>query len=116
MSATMLAFPQSGYVRRVPTSLDRANPCIVTAMSSGSRGVYGAITVAGERGLKRGCVVAYTDKGTGNGAHELMTDLVTLIEGYLADAAAAGQETRACWRVSRHSARMQTDERLKLLV
>ena len=33
----------------------------------GSRGVYGAIGTAGEWGLKHGCAVAYTDKGTGNG-------------------------------------------------
>ncbi|TDN63812.1 D-(-)-3-hydroxybutyrate oligomer hydrolase [Paraburkholderia sp. BL10I2N1] len=75
---------------QVPASFDPANPCIVTATSSGSRGVYGAISAAGEWGLKRGCAVAYTDKGTGNGAHELMTGLVTLIDGRLADAAAAG--------------------------
>jgi hydroxybutyrate-dimer hydrolase len=75
---------------QVPTNFDPANPCIVTATSSGSRGVYGAISAAGEWGLKRGCAVAYTDKGTGNGAHELMTGLVTLIDGRVADAATAG--------------------------
>lgn len=76
---------------QVPTSFDPANPCIVTATSSGSRGVYGAISAAGEWGLKRGCAVAYTDKGTGNGAHELMTGLVTLIDGRVTDAATAGR-------------------------
>ncbi|MGF6970041.1 hydroxybutyrate-dimer hydrolase [Paraburkholderia sp. WC7.3g] len=76
---------------QVPASFNPANPCIVTATSSGSRGVYGAISAAGEWGLKRGCAVAYTDKGTGNGAHELMSGLVTLIDGRLADAATAGQ-------------------------
>lgn len=78
---------------QVPTSFDPANPCIVTATSSGSRGVYGAISAAGEWGLKRGCAVAYTDKGTGNGAHELMTDLVTLIDGRVADAATAAHNS-----------------------
>ena len=34
------------------------------ATSSGSRGVYGAIST-GEWGLKKGCAVAYTDKGAG---------------------------------------------------
>ena len=52
---------------QVPVGFDPANPCIVTATSSGSRGVYGAISAAGEWGLKRGCAVAYTDKGTGAG-------------------------------------------------
>src|SRR5438105_8659088 len=52
---------------QVPANFDKANPCIVTATSSGSRGVYGAIATAGEWGLKHKCAVAYTDKGTGNG-------------------------------------------------
>ncbi|MCX4172790.1 D-(-)-3-hydroxybutyrate oligomer hydrolase [Paraburkholderia madseniana] len=78
---------------QVPASFDPANPCIVTATSSGSRGVYGAISAAGEWGLKRGCAVAYTDKDTGNGAHELMTGVVTLIDGRLADAATAGRNS-----------------------
>ncbi|MBT9491854.1 MAG: D-(-)-3-hydroxybutyrate oligomer hydrolase, partial [Paucibacter sp.] len=39
---------------QVPSSFDPKNPCIVTATSSGSRGVYGAIGTAGEWGLKRG--------------------------------------------------------------
>ncbi|WP_179957534.1 3-hydroxybutyrate oligomer hydrolase family protein [Exilibacterium tricleocarpae] len=52
---------------QVPDNLDRNRPCIVTAPSSGSRGVYGAIGTAGAWGLTRNCVVAYTDKGTGTG-------------------------------------------------
>ncbi|WP_028204715.1 D-(-)-3-hydroxybutyrate oligomer hydrolase [Paraburkholderia nodosa] len=93
-----LAFADDGSGRQnvsllvqVPTSFDPANPCIVTATSSGSRGVYGAISAAGEWGLKRGCAVAYTDKGTGNGAEELMSGLVTLIDGVTANAATAGR-------------------------
>ncbi|WP_246641647.1 D-(-)-3-hydroxybutyrate oligomer hydrolase [Paraburkholderia edwinii] len=78
---------------QVPVSFDPANPCIVTATSSGSRGVYGAISAAGEWGLKRGCAVAYTDKGTGNGAQELMTNLVTLIDGRLASTSIAGTKS-----------------------
>jgi len=75
---------------QVPTTFDPNNPCIVTATSSGSRGVYGAISAAGEWGLKRGCAVAYTDKGSGNGAEELSTKLVTLMNGTLATASSAG--------------------------
>ncbi|TDG06969.1 D-(-)-3-hydroxybutyrate oligomer hydrolase [Paraburkholderia guartelaensis] len=93
-----LAFADDGSGRQnvsllvqVPTSFDPANPCIVTATSSGSRGVYGAISAAGEWGLKRGCAVAYTDKGSGNGAEELMSGLVTLIDGVTANAATAGR-------------------------
>lgn len=76
---------------QIPASFNPDQPCIVTATSSGSRGVYGAISAAGEWGLKRGCAVAYTDKGSGNGAHELATNLVTLIDGTLLGANAAGK-------------------------
>jgi hydroxybutyrate-dimer hydrolase len=76
---------------QIPTSFNPDQPCIVTATSSGSRGVYGAISAAGEWGLKRGCAVAYTDKGSGNGAHELSTNTVTLIDGTLLNATAAGK-------------------------
>jgi hydroxybutyrate-dimer hydrolase len=78
---------------QVPSTFDPNNPCIVTATSSGSRGVYGAISAAGEWGLKRGCAVAYTDKGSGNGAHELSTSLVTLMNGTVAAATAAGTKS-----------------------
>lgn len=77
---------------QVPERFDPARPCIVTATSSGSRGIYGAIGTAGEWGLKRGCAVAYTDKGSGNGLHELGADRVTLRDGRVVDAAAAGAE------------------------
>jgi hydroxybutyrate-dimer hydrolase len=66
---------------QVPDGFDPDNACIVTATSSGSRGVYGAIGVSGEWGLKRGCAVAYTDKGTGNGLHDLVTNVVGMIDG-----------------------------------
>ena len=75
---------------QIPTTFDPNNPCIVTATSSGSRGVYGAIGTAGEWGLKRGCAVAYTDKGTGNGYHDLAADAVDLIQGQRVPAASAG--------------------------
>jgi hydroxybutyrate-dimer hydrolase len=91
-----LAFADDGSGRQnvslmvqIPESFSPERPCIVTATSSGSRGVYGAISAAGEWGLKRGCAVAYSDKGTGNGAHELMTDTVTRIDGTPAPAAEA---------------------------
>ncbi|WP_374729468.1 D-(-)-3-hydroxybutyrate oligomer hydrolase [Caballeronia calidae] len=77
---------------QIPTSFNPDQPCIVTATSSSSRGVYGAISTAGEWGLKRGCAVAYTDKGTGNGAQQLSTSLVTLIDGTLANTSIAGRK------------------------
>ncbi len=75
---------------QIPTSFDAAKACIVTATSSGSRGVYGAIGSAGEWGLKRGCAVAYTDKGTGTGIHDLASDSVNVQNGTRSGAAAAG--------------------------
>ncbi|HVE50911.1 MAG TPA: 3-hydroxybutyrate oligomer hydrolase family protein, partial [Casimicrobiaceae bacterium] len=76
-----------------PNNWDRNRPCIVTAASSGSRGVYGAIGTAGEWGLKRGCAVAYTDKGTGSGVHDLATDTVNLQQGVRSSASAAARES-----------------------
>ena len=75
---------------QIPSTFNQSAACVVTASSSGSRGVYGAVSAAGEWGLKRGCAVAYTDKGTGNGAHELDTNMITLINGLTANAATAG--------------------------
>ncbi len=66
---------------QIPSGFDVNNPCIVATASPGSLGIYGAIATAGEWGLKRGCAVAYTDKGTGNGFHDLQTDTVVGITG-----------------------------------
>jgi hydroxybutyrate-dimer hydrolase len=75
---------------QVPSSFDADTPCIVTATSSGSRGVYGAIATAGEWGLKHGCAVAYTDKGSGMGVHDLQNNTVNRIDGTRQDATDAG--------------------------
>lgn len=74
---------------QVPAHFDPRRPCIVSATASGSRGVYGAIST-GEWGLKRGCAVAYTDKGTGAAPHDLMADTVPLIDGLRDSATNAG--------------------------
>ncbi|WP_375171334.1 3-hydroxybutyrate oligomer hydrolase family protein [Marinobacter sp.] len=70
---------------QVPNSFDPHNACMVTAPSSGSRGIYGAIGTAGEWGLKKGCAVVYTDKGTGTGSHNLETDAAQRLDGTLTD-------------------------------
>lgn len=75
---------------QVPATFDAHRPCIVSATSSGSRGVYGAIGAVGEWALKRGCAVAYSDKGTGLGTHDLMTNTVNLIDGTRTTADLAG--------------------------
>ena len=76
---------------QVPSTFNPASPCIVTGTSSGSRGVYGAIGSSGEWGLKNGCAVTYTDKGSGMGLHDLQTNTVSLQNGTRIDAAAAGK-------------------------
>jgi hydroxybutyrate-dimer hydrolase len=79
---------------QIPNTFDSRHACIVTAHSSGSRGVYGAIGASGEWGLKHGCVVAYNDKGTGNGLHDLETNVVGLIDGTHTTANAAGTNSQ----------------------
>ncbi|MEO7760847.1 MAG: 3-hydroxybutyrate oligomer hydrolase family protein, partial [Casimicrobiaceae bacterium] len=93
---------------QVPASFDRNNPCIVAAPSSGSRGVYGAIGTAGEWGLKKGCAVAYTDKGSGAGVHDLATNTINLQNGLRAGAVAAGKN-------SNFTAALTDAERMTLL-
>jgi len=85
---------------QVPDHFNPAAPCIVSATSSGSRGIYGAIGTAGDWGLKRGCAVAYADKGTGNGLHDLMTGTVIGRDGSQLNAATAGTEAVFKARVS----------------
>ncbi|TAN03459.1 MAG: hydrogenase [Rhodanobacteraceae bacterium] len=52
---------------QVPDDFNAGARCLVVAPSSGSRGIYGAMALAGGWGLARGCAVVYTDKGTGSG-------------------------------------------------
>ena len=92
-----IAFADDGTGRKnvtlmvqVPASFDPKKPCMITATASGSRGVYGGIST-GEWGLKRGCAVAYSDKGTGGAPHDLQNDTVPLIDGTRTTAAAAGK-------------------------
>lgn len=68
---------------QVPDSFDPKVACMVTAPSSGSRGIYGAIGTAGEWGLKKGCAVVYTDKGTGTGSHNLASNAAQRMDGTL---------------------------------
>lgn len=102
-----LAFADDGsgsqkttVMAQIPAAFDPDAACMVTAASSGSRGVYGAIGTAGEWGLKHGCVVAYTDKGSGIGVHDLATNTVNSITGVRAGAAVAGEASNFTANVS----------------
>ena len=66
---------------QLPDSFDLSKRCLVVAASSGSRGVYGAIALAGAWGLPRGCAVAYTDKGTGAGYFDYADDSGVALDG-----------------------------------
>lgn len=56
---------------QVPDGFDTGRRCVVVTASSGSRGIYGAIAVAGAWGLPKGCAIAHTDKGAGTDYFDL---------------------------------------------
>ena len=66
---------------QLPDRFDLRKRCLVVTASSGSRGIYGAIAVAGAWGLPRGCAVAYTDKGTGSGYFDYADDSGVALDG-----------------------------------
>ncbi len=66
---------------QIPDQFDQAHRCLVVTASSGSRGIYGAIALAGAWGLPRGCAVAYTDKGTGAGYFDYADDSGVALDG-----------------------------------
>ena len=66
---------------QVPDAFDHAKRCLVVTASSGSRGIYGSIAVAGGWGLPKGCAVAYTDKGAGTDYFDLDAGLGVAIDG-----------------------------------
>ena len=77
---------------QAPDQFDRKARCLLVAPSSGSRGVYGAIALAGAWGLPRGCAVAYTDKGTGTGYFDSAEHSGVTLEGTRAAAGSAPLE------------------------
>ena len=66
---------------QLPDNFDARKRCIVVTASSGSRGIYGAISLAGSWGLSHGCAVAYTDKGAGTGFVDTATGLGSKLDG-----------------------------------
>lgn len=77
---------------QVPDHFDQARRCLVVTASSGSRGIYGAIALAGAWGLPRGCAVAYTDKGTGAGYFDPADDTGVALDGTRARRGSAALE------------------------
>lgn len=74
---------------QLPDGFDARKRCVVVTASSGSRGIYGAISVAGAWGLPKGCAVAYTDKGAGTDYFDLDAGQGIAADGTVAAADAA---------------------------
>lgn len=74
----------------IPDALNTARPCLVVAPSSGSRGVFGALPVAGPWALPQGCALALTDKGTGTDLFDHASDTGVTLDGTRAE---RGDET-----------------------
>lgn len=66
---------------QIPDAFDAKRRCLVVTASSGSRGIYGAIAVAGAWGLPKGCAVAYTDKGAGSDYFDLAAQRGVKLDG-----------------------------------
>ncbi len=66
---------------QLPDDFDAGKRCLVVTASSGSRGIYGAIALAGSWGLSHGCAVAYTDKGAGTGFVDTATGSGAQLDG-----------------------------------
>ncbi|QIK80845.1 hydrogenase [Lysobacter sp. HDW10] len=68
--STLMTVPGAQHPHRVllqlPDNFDAGKRCLVVAAASGSRGVYGAISLASAWGLPRGCAVVHTDKAAGS--------------------------------------------------
>ncbi len=77
----------STVMLQIPRGFDVDHPCLVAVASSGSRGIYGALPTAGGWGLRHGCAVIHTDKGTGSGVFDIASARGVRIDG---TAAAAG--------------------------
>lgn len=66
---------------QLPDSFDPEDPCLVVAPVSGSRGIYGAVPVAGPWALPRGCAVATTDKGAGTDLFDHASETGVALDG-----------------------------------
>jgi len=77
---------------QIPDAFDTQARCLIVTASSGSRGIYGAISFAGAWGLARGCAVAYTDKGAGSGYFDTVTHSGVALDGTRAEIGAAELE------------------------
>ena len=89
---------------QIPRHFNPAKPCIVAAVPSGSRSLYGGIALA-EWALFKGCAVALPGKGTDTGFHLLGAEAATYavddIDGVYRSADALGDDAQFALRDSR---------------
>ncbi len=78
---------------QIPSRFTLSEACIIAVPTPGFESVYAGIPNGGEWGLKTHCTVAYTDKGAGNGIHDLQRDSINLIDGTLDTASNAGKKS-----------------------
>jgi hydroxybutyrate-dimer hydrolase len=98
-----------GHVNNVPAAVqiprhfNKDKPCIVAAVPSGSRSLYGGIAIA-EWALFKGCAVALPGKGTDTGFHLLGAEAaayaVNNLDGVFGTAEAIGDDAQFALRDS----------------
>ncbi len=66
---------------QIPDDFDPADPCLIAAPVSGSRGIYGGLPVAGPWALPRGCAIASTDKGAGTDLYDHASSTGVALDG-----------------------------------
>ncbi|MDB6002833.1 MAG: D-(-)-3-hydroxybutyrate oligomer hydrolase, partial [Rhizobacter sp.] len=77
---------------QVPDSFEVDKPCVMVLAPSSANRLH-ADAYAAVWGLRRRCAVASSDKGGGQGIHDLGSNKVVLIDGVTADADAAGKDS-----------------------
>ena len=89
---------------QIPDAFDRAARCLLVAPASGSRGIHGAIAVAGAWALPRGYAVAYTDKAAGSGYWDSAGRSGVALDGTRAEAGTAMLEFEPAAPLAGHGA------------
>lgn len=89
---------------QIPSHFDPAKPCIVAAMPSGSRSLYGGMAIA-EWALFKGCAIALPGKGTDTGFHLLGAEAAAFavdnLDGVYASVDEVGEDAQFALRSSR---------------
>ncbi len=82
---TLRPLPDQNHSARallqIPAGFDPEKPCLVVALASGSRGVYGAVPLVAPWALPKGCAIAYSDKGAGTDYYDHATQTGVRLNG-----------------------------------